>query len=150
MKSWEELTIQDNYLFQKVLRENESLCRRLLERLIGITIAKINNLQTEKTINTDFRAKSVRLDVYAEDSNGRVYDIEMQAADMVEDELFLRTRYYQAMIDQGLLEKGQVYSRLRESVWGCVGTRFATAAMNDGIWYCPTRPCGFSSMPVGS
>ena len=115
MKTWEELTIQDNYLFQKVMRLDVSLCRRLLERILGITIRKIDFPQTEKTIDTDFNAKSVRLDVYVEDDSGRVFDIEMQAADMAEDDLFLRTRYYQSMIDQGILEKGQVYSDLRES-----------------------------------
>ena len=115
MKTWDELTIQDNYLFQKVMRLDVSLCRRLLERILGITIRKIDFPQTEKTIDTDFNAKSVRLDVYVEDDSGRVFDIEMQAADMAEEDLFLRTRYYQSMIDQGILEKGQVYSDLRES-----------------------------------
>ena len=41
IKTWEELTIQDNFLFQKVMRD-ERLCRRLLERLLGITICKID------------------------------------------------------------------------------------------------------------
>ena len=115
MKPWDELTIRDNYLFKKVLSLNEDLCRRLLERVLGITIAKMDIVQTELGLESDYKAKSVRLDVYAEDDCGRVYDIEMQAADMADDQLFLRTRYYQAMIDQGLLEKGQPYSRLRES-----------------------------------
>ena len=114
IKTWEELTIQDNFLFQKVMRD-ERLCRRLLERLLGITISKIDFPQTEKTLDTDFMAKSVRLDVYVEDDSGRVFDIEMQAADMADDALALRTRYYQSMIDQGILEKGQAYTRLRES-----------------------------------
>ena len=115
MKPWDELTIRDNYLFKKVLTLNEDLCRRLLERVLGIAIAKMGIVQSEQELDTDYKAKSVRLDVYAEDGSGRVYDIEMQAADMKDDQLFLRTRYYQAMIDQGLLEKGQPYSHLRES-----------------------------------
>lgn len=83
----------------------EGLCRRLLERLIGITISKIDFPQTEKAIDTDVKAKSVRLDVYVEDDSGRVFDIEMQAADMADYGLALRTRYYQSMIDQGILRK---------------------------------------------
>ena len=113
-KTWEELTIQDNFLFQKVMRD-ERLCRRLLERLLGITISKIDFPQTEKAIDTDVMAKTVRLDVYVEDDRGRVFDIEMQAADMADDGLALRTRYYQSMIDQSILEKGKSYNNLRES-----------------------------------
>ena len=37
-KPWEELTIQDNFMFQKVMR-NEQLCRTFLERVLGISIS---------------------------------------------------------------------------------------------------------------
>ena len=58
----------------------------------------------------------MRLDVYVEEEkSGRVFDIEMQAVDRINDNLPLRTRYYQAMIDQNTLEKGQKFRALRES-----------------------------------
>ncbi len=122
IKTWDELTIRDNYIFQKVARRRPDLLQRLLERLLGFSVRMIDFPQTEKAIETDWKAKGVRLDVYVEDVNRRVYDIEMQASDMAGDELFLRTRYYQAMIDQGILEKGQLYSKLRESyiIFTCV------------------------------
>ena len=144
IKPWDELTIRDNFVFLKVMR-NEALCRRLLELLLGITIRSIGFPETEKTIDTGVSAKSVRLDVYVEDSEGRAFDIEMQAEDMEEGELPLRTRYYQSMIDQGLLEKGQLYTELRESFvslsatsirssWGCAAIRSATVVTRTGIW----------------
>ena len=105
LKKWEDLTIQDNFLFQKVMRD-DGLCRRLLERLLGITISKIDFPHTGKSFDTDFKAKSVRLDVYVEDDSIRVFDIEMQSKAKPDDELPLRSRYYQAMIDQSILEKG--------------------------------------------
>ena len=114
LKKWEDLTIQDNFMFQKVMRD-EGLCRRLLERILGITISKIDFPHTEKTFDTDYKAKSVRLDVYVEDDSSRAFDIEMQSKTMPDDELLLRARYYQAMIDQGTLEKGEPYSKLRNS-----------------------------------
>ena len=102
-------------MFQKVMRDGR-LCRRLLERLLGITISKISFPDTEKAIDTDIKAKSVRLDVYVEEhDSGRVFDVEMQSVNTVDDSLALRTRYYQAMIDQCTLEKGQKYRELRES-----------------------------------
>ncbi len=62
------------------MRKELSLLLRLLEGLLGFSIRKISIPQTEKAIETDFRVKGVRLDVYVEDENGRVFDIEMQSS----------------------------------------------------------------------
>ena len=40
IKDWEELTIQDNFLFQKVMR-NKRLCQHLIEKILQIKIADI-------------------------------------------------------------------------------------------------------------
>ncbi|MBQ9452163.1 MAG: hypothetical protein IJU65_02580, partial [Desulfovibrio sp.] len=40
-KPWEELTIQDNFMFQKVMR-NEELCRIFLERVLDISIRTVS------------------------------------------------------------------------------------------------------------
>ena len=37
IKEWEELTICDNFLFQKVM-QNPRLCKRLIEKLLRIKI----------------------------------------------------------------------------------------------------------------
>ena len=37
IKEWEELTICDNFLFQKVM-QNQRLCKRLIEKLPGIKV----------------------------------------------------------------------------------------------------------------
>ena len=56
----------------------------------------------------------IRLDVYVNDENGTVFNIEMQTTrDMYE--LAKRTRYYQALIDIDLLEKGQRYKELNNT-----------------------------------
>ena len=57
--------------------------------------------------------KGVRLDVYVDDMQGTVYDIEMQAIDT--KELPKRSRYYQSMIDLTVLEKGASYEDLKKS-----------------------------------
>ena len=59
-----------------------------------------------------YNGKSIRLDVYVEDSTGRVYDLEMQTTSGPEQELPKRTRYYQGMIDMNLIEKGADYEEL--------------------------------------
>ena len=37
IKEWEELTISDNFLFQKVM-QNGRICKRLIEKLPGIKV----------------------------------------------------------------------------------------------------------------
>ena len=111
IKDWEELTIQDNFLFQKVMR-NKRLCQYLIEKILQIKIADITYPDTEKTIDIRLDSKSIRLDVYVKDNTGRVFDIEMQCTNEKENGLAKRTRYYQAMIDMDVLEKDDDYSKL--------------------------------------
>ena len=39
-KTWDELTIKDNFLFQKVMR-NKRICKMLIEEILQIKIKKI-------------------------------------------------------------------------------------------------------------
>ena len=114
IKTWEELTIQDNFLFQKVM-QNKRICKHLIEKILGIKIRKITYPDAEKSIDIRLDSKSVRLDVYVQDEHNVVYDIEMQPTDGKDGELAKRTRYYQAMIDMDVLEKGQDYEELNKT-----------------------------------
>ena len=114
IKTWEELTIQDNFLFQKVM-QNKRICKHLIERILDIKIQEITFPDSEKSIAIRYDSKSIRLDVYVEDEQGRVFDIEMQCTNGSEGELPKRTRYYQGMIDMELLEKGERYKNLNPS-----------------------------------
>ena len=110
-KEWEELTLQDNFLFQKVM-QNPRICKHLIEKILNITIEKITYPESEKTIDIRLDSKSVRLDVYVQDDTGRVFDIEMQVSAGKDGELAKRSRYYQGMIDMEVLEKGGLYEDL--------------------------------------
>ncbi len=113
IKPYEELTIQDNFIFQKVMR-NKRICKKTIERLLGIEVADIKYPEEEKSINVRVDSKGIRLDVYVNDEKGTVFNLEMQTTrDM--DELVKRIRYYQALIDIDLLEKGQSYSALNDT-----------------------------------
>ena len=111
MKTWEELTIQDNFLFQKVMR-NQRICKHLIEKILRIKIEEITYPEEEKTIDIRLDSKSIRLDVYVKDDKGRIYDIEMQVTNGKQGELEKRARYYQGMIDMELIEKGEPYENL--------------------------------------
>ena len=110
---YEKLTIRDNFIFQKVMR-NKRICKETLERLLDIKIKDIGYPEEEKSINIRPDSKSIRLDVYVNDDKGTVFNIEMQTCkDMAE--LVKRARYYQALIDMDLLEKGQDYATLNDT-----------------------------------
>ena len=115
IKTWDELTICDNFLFLKVM-QNKRICKRLIEKILSIRIHRISYPVTEKNIDIRYDSKSVRLDVFVEDDKGTLYDIEMQTTDGdTADELPKRARYYQAMMDMDVLNKGEFYTKLRKS-----------------------------------
>ena len=114
-KKWESLTIQNNFVFGKVMESNPDLCRRLLEKILKVRIKEISYPEREKTIEMRSDSKGIRIDVYVEDKNkNRSFDIEMQVAnnDVLED----RMRYYQDLIDMDKLQKGtKKYRKLGET-----------------------------------
>lgn len=111
--NWDELGISNDFLFGKIMR-NPELCRELLQRILpDLDIDRIEYPETQKSIQPDVDARSVRLDVYVKDDKDTVYDIEMQVADT--RELPKRSRYYQGMIDLQLIDKGQTYKKLNQS-----------------------------------
>ena len=124
---WDAITIKNNFLFQETLR-NKSLCKQLLERVLHIQVKTIRYMETEKTMKAQLRSKNTRLDVYVEDKDGNVADIEMQTTDTksvinyderdektIIRELPLRTRYYQNIIGTNMLRKGMHYRELKKA-----------------------------------
>ncbi|MCM1262072.1 MAG: Rpn family recombination-promoting nuclease/putative transposase [Butyrivibrio sp.] len=108
-KKYEELTIVDDFMFGKVMR-NPKHCKKLLEIVLGIKIRKLAFVDEQQSVAPDYRAKGVRIDVYADDDVNTVYAVEMQTRNT--GELPLRSRYYQAVIDINMIEKGMDYEEL--------------------------------------
>ena len=67
----------------------------------------------QKPIEITADARGIRLDVYVEDENETVYDIEMQPTKKTN--LPKRSRYYQGMIDLNLIERGADFNELKKS-----------------------------------
>ena len=111
IKPFEDLTIQDDYMF-KLVMSYPHICKRMIEKILRVPIEKIVYLEEEKSIQTSYKSKGVRLDVYVADGQNTVYDIEMQVRKPEGKGLFKRTRYYQSMIDADLQKNGQRYDDL--------------------------------------
>ena len=110
---FQPVTIRDDMMFGTVMADPE-YCRPFLETILGVRIRKIVYPEREKTIGLSLIAKSIRLDVYLEDDEHTVYDVEMQTGK--NRNLPKRSRYYSGMIDLNLLIKGEDYSRLKKSL----------------------------------
>ena len=111
-KRLEELEIWDDFMFGAVM-SNKELCKHLLEIILQKKIKDIRYTELQKTIDLQYDAKSIRLDVYVEDDLDSVYNIEIQTTD--EKNLPKRSRFYQGMIDLNILNKGESYNKLKKS-----------------------------------
>lgn len=87
--------------------------KRSLKSVSEKRFSKISYPETQKTISITADAKGVRFDVYVEDEEDTVYDIEMQIANT--KNLSKRSRYYQGMIDLNTLERGDNYKDLKNT-----------------------------------
>ena len=111
-KSFDDLTIADDFMFCKIMQD-ESICKQFLEMILANEIGKIVYLSPQNTVAAGIEAKSVRLDLLVKDEAGKSYDIEMQVSN--EHNLPKCMHYYQAAIDIAFLDKGEHYKALNDS-----------------------------------
>ena len=112
-KRYEELCFSDDFMFCKVLQNNPAVCREMTELILGRKIGSFAEAEPQKTIRLTADGHGVRFDVYFEDDQDTVFDIEMHQWSV--QHLAKRTRYYQGMIDLNMLEKGTKYENLKNS-----------------------------------
>ena len=114
---YEKLTIRNKFMFGKVT-QNPVIAQKMADLLTPVEIGAVTETDREKFLQHRSSSKYVKLDMYLEDENGRVVDTEMQNKSnnkMVQEELPLRIRYYQGMIDQEILSAGTDYIFLKET-----------------------------------
>ena len=107
--------ISSDFIF-KLVFNHKQLAKKLIEKILGISITTLTVLQSEKfVLNGKKDGKAVRLDIFAKDDEGRGYDIEMQSSNDPNDPLPLRARYYVSMLDQEAINKGEHYRELKQT-----------------------------------
>ncbi|QOW60560.1 Rpn family recombination-promoting nuclease/putative transposase [Treponema pedis] len=111
-KSFDELTIVDDYMFYRVM-EDTDICKTLLNIVLRGKAETITEIELQKTLADAGRAKGVRFDVWAKTLSGTIYDVEMQAIN--KNDLARRIRYYQSAIDVSVLERNRPYENLPDS-----------------------------------
>ena len=112
-RTYEQLTLADDFIFCKVFQHNPDLCKKLLERILGHPLGDLIEIEQQETIRITSDRKGVRFDVYAKDDQSVVYDVEMQNANR--GDLPRRVRYAQSLMDLEQLERGEKYRELTKS-----------------------------------
>ena len=127
-KALEEMCLMDDALFSKCFDGDRKCSSLMLRIILGRNDLDVTEARTQRWIQ-NIENHSVKLDIAAKDSNGKLYNIEMQKASgrslrkraryysaMIDTRsLRKRARYYSAMIDTRSLRKSQGYDRLPES-----------------------------------
>lgn len=106
MKTLQELTLLDKFLFDEAMEDKETY-EALLRIILGEEqLRLLSEAETEKELRTMPWLKSIRVDVFSMDTIGTIYNTEMQKERR--EDLIRRMRFYQALIDSSLLPPGEV------------------------------------------
>ena len=108
----ENFRFMDDTFMSKCL-ENAPECIELMLRIIlGKKDLKVVKSQTEYPIKS-LQGRGVRFDVFARDSEGKEYDIEIQRADKGAEPK--RARYNSSLMDANALKSGEDFGGLRDT-----------------------------------
>ena len=102
----------DDDFMSKCLENAPECIELILQIILGKKDLKVVKSQTEYPIRS-LQGRGVRFDVFARDSEGREYDIEIQRADYGAEPK--RARYNSALMDANALKSGEDFSKLRDT-----------------------------------
>lgn len=111
-KQLKDLNLMDRFLFAEAADDPEFM-EILLSILFEHEIHLKHPPQTEKEVRSTVSQRQIRMDVWAKDEEGTIYNAEPQQKNTYN--LPKRSRYYQSLMDSGLLEPGEInYNRLND------------------------------------
>ena len=108
----ERFRLMDDDFMSKCLEHAPECIELILRVILGKKDLKVVKSQTEYPIN-NLQGRGVRFDVFARDSKGREYDIEIQRADHGAEPK--RARYNSALMDANALKSGEDFGKLRDT-----------------------------------
>ena len=111
-KEWEELGITNDFIFCKIMQD-----KKLLAELIRMILPDVEFtdlvITAQKAVDIGRDIHGVRFDVYVKSDDGTVIEIEMQVLNR--GNLPRRLRFYSSMAVADMLDKGVLYSNLKDS-----------------------------------
>ena len=73
LKSWDELTFTDDYMFKLVMSKHPKFIKKLLEIILQVKVRDIRFHETEKNLKESYDGHGIRFDLYVEDSDNTNY-----------------------------------------------------------------------------
>ena len=108
----ERMRLMDDTFMSKCLENAPECIELILQVILGKKDLEVVKSQTEYPIKS-LQGRGVRFDVFARDSEGREYDIEIQRADKGAEPK--RARYNSALMDANALKSGEDVGKLRDT-----------------------------------
>ena len=108
----ERFRLMDDDFMSKCLENAPECIELMLQIILGKKDLKVVKSQTEYPIKS-LQGRGVRFDVFAKDSEGKEYDIEIQRADKGAEPK--RARYNSALMDANALKPGEDFGKLRDT-----------------------------------
>jgi len=108
----ENFRLIDDTFMSKCLENAPECIELILQIILGKKDLKVVKSQTEYPIKS-LQGRGVRFDVFARDSEGKEYDIEIQRADKGAEPK--RARYNSALLDANALKSGEDFDKLRDA-----------------------------------
>ena len=112
LAEFERFRLMDDDFMSKCLENAPECIELILQIILGKKDLKVVKAQTEYPIKS-LQGRGVRFDVFARDSKGREYDIEIQRADKGAEPK--RARYNSALMDANALKSGEDVCKLRDT-----------------------------------
>jgi len=106
------LRLMDDDFMNLVFNGNTEGAELLLKIILGRDDLKVTEVRTQNKMNS-LSGRSVCLDIYATDSEGSKYDIEIQRTNKGANPR--RARYHSSMVDADMLKEGEDFTNLREN-----------------------------------
>ena len=104
-RTLKDLNLMDKFLFDEAMEDKDNM-KTLLDIVLGQDTHLKYPPQTEKEFRNSKENRQIRLDVYAIDEDGVVYDTEPKTQNT--KNLPKRSRLYQGLIDSNLLPPGSI------------------------------------------
>ena len=108
----ENFRLMDDTFMSKCLENAPECIELILQIILGKKDLKVVKSQTEYPIKS-LQGRGVRFDVFARDSEGKEYDIEIQRADKGAEPK--RARYNSALLDANALKSSEDFDKLRDA-----------------------------------
>ena len=112
-KYTDQIRFTDDFVFYSVMSRNKDICKKIVELCIDKKVRDIRYLSGQETEKISPSGKGIRMDVYLEDADQTLYNVEMQTSKSA----FLgkRTRYYDSVMSIHTLQSGQSYQALPDT-----------------------------------